>query len=303
MAFVTYFEPGPREVDDTSDTTRTYRHHYTLVSNVKNQTGVEAKVAFVGFTGINRFHSYWYDPAALAMQLNIVQDSDNPFLWNAAVTWQTFVRSIGYGAGGGAPGGRSSDPEQRQENPLARPPLIYFSHTDEEESLTKDLDNKKFLNSANDPYDPPKKRQVALPVIVIERNEAPWPEDRIDTYVKTTNSGVFRGRQPFFCLMHSIQAEPQWENRVYFYRARYEIHVSVAEEGWKPRYINEGYRYLNAAGTTWTDFYTGTAVGPPKLLAADGQELAAGAEPTYKTYRLYRVTDWGPAGLALPGAS
>src|SRR5205814_1154461 len=77
---------------------------------------------------------------------------------------------------------RVHGPEQSRDNPELEYPDVSWNYTEHEFSPDRDLDRKRYANSAFDGYSPPQKFKAVLPTLIIKRNELTYTFTRAERY-------------------------------------------------------------------------------------------------------------------------
>jgi len=163
------------------------------------------------------------------------------------------------------------DPEDPEENPLLRPPKRRIGFERRDRVAFQDLDEKKFVNSAGEPYDAsvatiPK----SLLVLTISRNEAALPTAIARGYQNCTNEYAFYGYGADQALMQDIGADDGWENGVYFWACFYKIVFDP--DGWVPeKQLDKGTYY-------WAGTPPDVGVASQKRFFSDGTGVVSSSE-------------------------
>mgnify|MGYP001568739765 CR=1 FL=1 len=200
---------------------------------------------------------------------------------------------------------KTRDPIEQKENPLLRPPDIFWDTAKFTKTKIKatfagvggDQDNVAIMNSSEEPFDPVEVDDSRR-VLVIERNELTFDSDLADTYQDVINAFVFARRPPKTAKVSSITARHQFENGIGYWRVIYTI--EFRREGWDQEYRDEGYSEIDTVAKTRTLILdsTSTPVSKPVPLNGAGKKLDPGAAPVFRKYRLYTMVNF--ADLRLP---
>ena len=125
---------------------------------------------------------------------------------------------------------KTGDPQDREPNPLARPPKHSWSGVVYDTYPPKDLNGKPFNNSAHWRFDP----AIAIPkvygVLTIVRSEAIFNEARALEYSNVLNQDVWRGYAPTMVKLLPPRGDEQFENNISFVAVTYEFHIN--KETW-----------------------------------------------------------------------
>ena len=143
---------------------------------------------------------------------------------------------------------RARDPDDQEENPLARPPKHSWSGVEYDTFPSKDLDDVPFMNSAFWRYDP----AIAVPetygVLVIVRNEPIFDMDRAEEFSNVVNENRIFGRDPGKVLLKPPRGDQRFENNINFVAVTYELWIN--KKGWITWALDAGPFAIkrNAAG-------------------------------------------------------
>lgn len=174
---------------------------------------------------------------------------------------------------------------QQQEDPLDRPAVQRWSFNRYVKLVEKYLDDKKFSNTADEPFEP-YEIDDSRPVLEVTRNQASFNPVLAYEYRDAVNSDAFFGAAPGTAKVASISASQSEENGILFWVVRYAIEFNP--DGWQPKIRNQGLMMRNSTGdqvnaTNDKGQPTTTAID----LAQDGTKLAAGAAAIYLDFRMY----------------
>lgn len=187
---------------------------------------------------------------------NVEPERLGPKLWKAIVSYST----------------ATPDSDQNAENPTDRAPRVRWGTASYQVPVTLDADNKRIVNSANDPFDPPIEREEKRVTLHYQRFEAIYSPDLSVLYQYAVNSDVFIGQAAGYCRCNSIQAERHYEKGVYCWDVSYEF--EFRREGYWARPLDQGFRYLDASKVPQTIRDQGVPISAPVMLNGAGKPLS-----------------------------
>ena len=198
--------------------------------------------------------------------------------------------------------------EQQIPNPLDRTTRIERSSVEFQKYTLEDSFGNALVNSAGDSY-PPQVTEDSRTVLRLRKNVLTWNED-ILTAVNTLNQDLWEvtdGNKlytflPRTGILKSVKiSELQTENLQPYYVVSGEIHGKLPVGFSDPFDINlldEGFHYVDPDSgerkrITITDENGNVREpGESQLLDGFGQVLDPGGIPKFRTYQMYRETDW-----------
>lgn len=214
---------------------------------------------------------------------------------------------------GGSGGGGQGDP--LEADPLQDPPMVRYDQTWIRRAMVKDYsDPPKFVvNQAGEQYDPPPEEEVAIKVIVIEKNKATDQQDLADSHGNHCNDAIItiagRSYAKGEALLRGLRSETMQRGTIFFWKCTYEVHIwkKSTIEGQPPGGWDE--TDVLEQGTYWIDQTTGARRAfedksgnslPTGLLDEDGAKLpdAVPAEdPVYTRYQFKGYEDFDDLNL------
>lgn len=302
-------------VDDSAIVTRN-RSHFALVTDSVNPpqrvSDLAILNAFSQQTGIVRF-SPWVgadgssDPTCRATRIKVHQTSE-PIKWEIRLGYSSAR------AGGGSSGGNS--PRQLREkavaaqdgqvphaDPSQRRLVVRYGHQEYEEALEYDeITGEPVWNSARERFVPPIMRPMTFRVVTLERNELAFDAEFTDQFMNTVNAGTFYGYSAKKVLCKAIDAEPDFEAGISFFKVTYVFWVrprSIRGGTWVWKQLDAGLNELNAAGKPIAilDAQTSQPVSAPRPLNGRGQALAPLFDPVYLDFNRFPQTNFALMGL------
>jgi len=203
------------------------------------------------------------------------------------------------------------DPELHDENPIERPAKLTWGSVKEARVPQVDIYGDAYINSAEQPFEPPYEIQDSLLTLHVEVNLSSFDELKIVEFENAVNETHFLGWEPGAVKCESITEKEEWDQRddgIGSYSAvtvtfvmkygpavqlkRYERVGDVANqlvEGrvflkWQPEYLlDRGTREL-VAGAQVEIAPGGVPLSEPTMLDGTGRKLAAGATPVYLAF-------------------
>jgi hypothetical protein len=251
-----------------------------------------------------------YDLAALMTGMTAAEENDDDWAsWVITATYSTRMPEGGQPTGDGAYGDPGSA-QGGQNNPELEPPEFGWDFETLQKALSKDLDKKAYLNSANQPLTPAPLFDIAYPVLTMSRNELAFDDKTATKYAYAINSDVFLGYKPEQAQCLPPSAKRVYRGNIQYWRVNYRIRFSVTlPDGsllsWQPEFLDQGLMQTqnNPAaanvGQPVPIIKYGHPITQPVMLDGSGRELlpialvfgiAVMPPPVYLTFRNYRKT-------------
>jgi hypothetical protein len=191
--------------------------------------------------------------------------------------------------------------QQLEENPLDEDPVIEWGDYATEKVHDKDIYGNAIKNSAGDRYDPPITSDVHYPVVTVVRNEATYDAELAHDMRDSINSAGTT-----ICGLYTAQYAAklvQWNGRsatrngISYYEHTYRIEFNP--ETWVWDQLVSGLYQIDGAGkhVRCKDEEKKDAVIPMYLNKTTGVQLAAGADPQYTSYHIYKLRNFAVLGL------
>lgn len=223
------------------------------------------------------------DTRAIVRSVNV--DSIGKFAWNVTVEYSTFV----------------GDPAQieQQENPLNDPYVFEFNtiHTTKvaQKAYTQLGAEVGLTNSAFEPFDAADLEILAArPAWRITYNSPSFNATTAEQYTHTVNSAPFYGWPPRTAFIYEISARSARRNLVSYFEVSVDVHFNA--ETWDLVVLDMGHREFNFAAPTnpWKLFKDaeGNLDPVPRLLNGAGFQLAPNAPAVFRTFRVYKESDF-----------
>lgn len=297
--------------------TRVYRRRFQLTTlsplfgaglvreAAKYVFGIEVGVPYR--VGVRGQAHYEYDPFSFATRITATPGAD-------AVQW--FV-DVNY---------EPIDPQvfDTFDNPLLAPLEIEIDGQKYQEiadydmdptalGLHSDLYGNPILNSANDPFDPPVKRDATRSIMTIKRNDAidlrqsingfVWDDGIPERYRDTINSTTFRGRGAHKAKVEDIKGRYVWHPTLYdptasppltgyYFEALYTF--AFHPTSWDERVLDAGYRTWDTTAHAHKPIIqNGVPATAPVALDGSGQVAPRDGStekivPHYLVWQIYR---------------
>jgi hypothetical protein len=248
----------------------------------------------------------------------VTDDEGEYALWKATVNYSTNFRNIPTQGDWPSPPGetKNNDPG---DDPSLEPMELEWDYEDMELNLLADLDNKKFVNTADQPLTYMYKAPVH--VLTVSRNELTFDPDRSDTYANTVNSNMFLNRPPGQVMLTPPRARLAFRGDLPYFRVTYKLKLSPkmpddSFPDWQPRILSVGTmeRQTDISKPNFNKpipiIRQGTQVTSPVLLDAAGVALIGIAAqdiiPFYIKRRVFKSVDFTQLfqqGMNFPGAT
>ena len=257
---------------------------YTRVFRAISNYAGDGPITAINSLGVLRGDPYITinesDPNAFVMDITAsAEDPDNSLQWILTVNYGWYDVNE---AGGG--------PEQ---NPLLMPIDVSWSFRDYDRVATTDLNGKPVLNTAGDPYDPPKTINIPNQMMVVVRNEAIYQTGYANLYRNSINSDSFGGASALFCKNTAITPKNIFHQDIgWYYQVTYEFEMlnprnAADKYGWRSNLLDVGLRKLDVNGNLVPITLNGIPVTSPVLLDGVGHPLAVGGTPVYNQFQFF----------------
>ena len=186
------------------------------------------------------------------------------------------------------------------QDPLSEPADISWEDADNNLPYDRDMDDEPVVNVLGEPFDPPLRRNVSDPVLIIERNQAAFTPTTKLTYQDTICTEVFYGAGIGKARMGRIRARLVNAAPTPYWRTRYEIIFRMitppgTPEGkeWWRCILNQGVKYLLAPD----GMVQLTGNGEVVSLNEDGTQVPLGGDPYWLYFREFPDQSWAALGL------
>jgi hypothetical protein len=295
MAVLSVFEVDGREVERTDDMNRRITRQYQIRCSLPDEEEASVLIGS-GMPVILAPHPTV--PQLRCTSVKVKQHTDNdPFVWTATVAWQSLIlrRSAK---------NNSSDPSQRDPNPLQRPPILSFTTERFQRPVFKDKKGKAVVNSAGDPFETPLLVDDFRPTVTISRNVASWSITEWRNAINCVNDSPFLGFDIGDVKLADLTGQSQFENNQYFYTKTGVFHVTNdTENGWLAEVLDCGYQKLLSVDADGHEIKReiflagGTKPSSPVQLDGTGGVLGRGLDPVFREFTLYDSYDFDSLGL------
>lgn len=196
-------------------------------------------------------------------------------------------------------------------DPTDEKPRVRIGSVVREIVVEKDLDDAIVDNSAGDPFDPPIVDPVHDDHLSVTVNIAKASFNMATTMAfkdSCNNAGITICNYvipQYAGLMVDIPVEPMSRNGTDYWAVSYEIQITRREGLWEYRpMLDQGFEYIDASDSNTKKKFKDKddqPVSEPKLLKADGDELAAGGTPNVLEFRTKERKNWST--LSIPTSS
>lgn len=234
---------------------------------VQSDTTEELQFAVLATAGLPALYDEHPENSGMLVErLRAEQMDEDPYRWTVTADYSS----------------QTVDPDKTVENPLERAPVIRWGQAKYQKAVDRDAQGAAYLNSAGDPFDPPRELSRGKLTLSIEKNIALEDYSAVfnAAFWDTVNDDTFLGFPAGTVKCGSITADSQQENGLIFWRVRYEFEIDYTDEwGWNKPILDRGFNYvvINDDGTT-TKFLVrdgeGAAASSPALLNGVGALLS-----------------------------
>lgn len=266
-----------------------------------------------------------FDPRLLVRQRIFTQRDGAPKLWDLVVEYDSDyeLRDNPFSE----PPEIRADSETYEEGLPGKPVVSYdpTSSSPEDDDGTADgafvlaesnagnrAYGKGIVNSAGEPFDPPKTITKSRPLIIFTRNEPNFQVAYKVLYENTVNQKNWSGLQARQAWLRSIRAVSHYQPsnsttnpNIYYYRVEYTF--ALKAETWDLQLLDIGSYYLKYAGGSATRHaFRKEGTGEPRLglldnsnAAEPGKKLADNQDAQFRRWRVFREQDYTNLGINL----
>ena len=174
-----------------------------------------------------------------------------------------------------------------------RPPIDDWDMEQFQRLVFQDIDGQAIVNSARTALK--LYADDSRPILTYTRNEASYPY-QILTHQDAINSDQFL-IFPAYTAKVNIRAGKRFENGIKFYETRYTF--SFRHDTWRQEVLNEGNQFRPLIDIGDFDVVANWPEGHIGLLDDEGYPLGPGAEPTFKTFKIYRELSFAPLNIVI----
>jgi hypothetical protein len=224
-----------------------------------------------------------WDSTSVCRKRNVKQDSEQPFLFHITINYSNQPLA-------------DEEPDRTdEENPLLIPADVSWDSEEVREALTKDLDDKRIVNSAGQRFETAVEAVRRRRVITIVKNFGTWDDSVAEAHEECVNLVTFLGKPPGTVFCKRITARRVYQSSIYFYPVTF---IFVHDKlGWKARVTDVGTAKaiafdVNGNATEWEAFTdsSGTPLTSAVLLNGAGAKLTAGV-PYVHEFRVHNAID------------
>jgi hypothetical protein len=293
-----------RELDDQGRVSRDATVVYEVIFDGPGTTQ-EAETASAGANSIPSLGAQLSgDPTRHVIRVRGNQIDDNDRVFRVSVTYSNRGQA------------------EVSEDPLARPPEVYWDFEESREPMYLDANGDPIENSAGTPYDPPVEGEVSDPVMVYIRNEASFNAPEAIAYKDAVNDDTFTiyggySIGPGVAKMRSYTGRKMYENGVTFWQVtrrvafRPYLDNSTSQivdnagnpitgdiSGWMTPILDQGLMRKGTGATLALAIRDdeGRPVTEPRKLNGLGQPVTTGPA-VFRLARLFRIKPFGPLNL------
>lgn len=207
--------------------------------------------------------------------INLSRVANSDRLWKASVVYDNTI-----------------DGSQSNENPLLRPPIDDWDMEQFQRLVFQDIDGQPIVNSAGTALK--LYADDSRPILTYTRAEPNYPY-QVLTHQDAINSDQFLIFPPYTAKV-CIRASKRFENGFKYYETKYTFNFRY--DTWRQDVLNEGNQFrFKKLGVDY-----GITSGPEgwtALLDDEGVPLAPNAEPTFKTFKIYRELPFAPLNIVI----
>lgn len=230
-------------------------------------------------------HVTEFDTGAWRKSVDVQQHGSTPTLWDVTCDYDSDYVPI------------------RDENPLLRPIEWDYEFYAIDEYRQADLDGKKFVNTAGQPFDVSEvaiKRTIA--VALFKLNRASFSLVAITDWLDSVNSSPFLGASAGQLKLTEYKPTPKTETTTGAAPITYnyvEIHGRIEwnPKGWKRPLLNRGRVGKKSGKAVNLTDEEGFDFNDPVLLNGSGDALPPGGTPVYTEFRVHDWLDFSVLGL------
>ncbi len=306
MAILRIFEKVGRGLEVGEAPNLSCTREYGIVSDIPNESELVVRSSSDVFGNFLPaiFAPNPLTPGLRCTSVSIKQpDREDPFLWSATIRWSYLVLQR-------RARGQSSDPDQRQEDPLMRPALLKFGGERFQRAIREDNDGKQFRNAAGDWFDPPYMFDDSRTTFSVTKNvPPPFDLQFWDSTRDVVNKAAFLGFPARMVKLSNVTADEGYENNKFFYTkvATFQIAEATNKDStggatpdWDVRIANRGFHYLDNPGKRQPIILAdGCRPSVPVNLTTAGALADEGDPTVYLKYRVYNDFDFTTLALGL----
>jgi hypothetical protein len=116
-----------------------------------------------------------------------------------------------------------------QNSPWTEPPHIEWDGEEAREARETDLDGKRYLNAAKQPFKPAPTIELGRAVLIYERNESSHDVRKQTRYTSSINADEFLGEKPGTVKLHAPRARLMWRGGISYWRVTYRFVFNTPE--------------------------------------------------------------------------
>lgn len=219
------------------------------------------------------------------------EDAADACIWIATVTWSALTL-------GRSAANTSVNPEQRNQNPLSRPAILYFGQERFQRTMIRDMDGNAIVNSAGDPFEQGVVKDEVRPTFTITKNVSTFPLNLWRDATNSVNADTFLGLDPGTVRLVSFTGQEGFENDITFFTQVGSFSIaSDFEKDWKAHPLDCGYQQLVGGELTEIFLPGGMRPSTPPRLNGAGVPLAPGDPSVFLDFTLYHSYVFGDLGF------
>lgn len=232
-----------------------------------------------------------WDSVCVCRKIDVRQDGDFPQLFKIDVFYSNQPL-------GGEEPDRTDD-----DNPLNHAADISWDSEEVREALTKDLDNKRIVNSAGQRFETAVEAVRRRRVITVVKNLETWNDSIAIAFEECVNSAAFLGYAARTVMCKKIAARRVFSSNMYYFQVTF---IFVWDRlGWKTRVVDIGRAKaitfdVNGNASEWEAFTdnSGIPLTSDVLLNGSGAKLTA-ATPYIHEFRVHNEANFASLPLGI----
>jgi hypothetical protein len=261
---------------------REYSRSFNVISSIRNEDPIAVRLApgipppwspYVNTVG-------FADLGSWCKEVTVRQDRLDPYTWRVEARYSSQV----------------DRPDINQiENPLLRPAEIEWDTVTRERIIMADIDGDPIVTVNDERFDPPPMDEEKILQLTVTRNQAGYNALEYVKYENAVNSDTFLSFPAGRVKCVRIKGGRQFENGVLFWRVTFQFHFRIrldetddevldadaSRRAWQLKILHQGYWKVDAGKRLHVTDAQGRPSPTPRLLDADGTQLAAGEDPVF----------------------
>lgn len=295
---ITLIKEQPNCTGDVGDDgAKTYRRQFIAISDNHTDGPLTVRAALLSVHSVARGTVYnrggsEIDVTAICTRIDVRETNES-----TAVGGSKWLATADYST---TP---PQDPDEEEDNPLARPAEISYDFALFAGIAEKDKDDTEIKNTAGDPYDPPIEREDARLILTIVRNEAFYNLATAQSMVNAVNKTAWNGGAARTWKCQNISAQRMFENDVVYWRVTYQF--AYKADTYDVEVISRGFfqkdndkRVMIFVLRDDADPKSLIPTPVPQPLDANGAHISDPTDDLYfQTFKIYDEYEFNSTGL------